>query len=388
MNLSRLAVWGLLLAGAGLGMAQAPAAQTFRGTAVQIAGRAEPVELLRFRFLTFAFGHEGPMDTPLSTRPVNGRQYLVEADVSGIESAATIRFELVDTANRPLQTPAFWKTSDGADDGEFYGFVTVPGQPFRIAISGTTIGGVPFRAILAPLVQPSASAPVEQPVLPPGLDAAQRTQLEQMVSAYRQELQARGARAAIDHPDGVIALPRVEVSPIAYEPLAGASGAAIGLRLRYSMRFPAARTIVAVPLVFPVYQQPAWRGLVEMKPLAGTITPPPQMVGVQSLQDVIVYRAGATYQAGITYSFAVDLVPDYVFQGTLTGRFCLYEQKFSNRTVWDAIKASQTPVPYTISISDTDTSARIPLGHPQQTFYQSFLAIGALDCGPGANIRF
>ena len=387
MSLSRLAARGLLLAGVALGLAQA-AAQTFRGTAVPVVGRADPVELLRFRFLTFAFGHEGPMDTPLSTRPVSGRQYLAEADVFGIESVATIRFELVDTANRPLQTPAFWKTSDGADDGEFYAFVTVPGQPFRVAISGTILGGAPFRSVSAPLVQPSASGPVERPVLPPGVDAAQRAQLEQMVNAYRQDLQTRGARAAIDHPGGVIALPRVEVSPIAYEPLTGMSGAAIGLRLRYSMRFPSARTIVAVPLVFPVYQQPTWRGRVEMKPLAGTIAPAPQMVGVQSLQDVIVYRAGATYQAGITYSFAVDLVPDYVFQGTLTGRFCLYEQKFSNRTLWDAIRASPTPIPYSVSISDTDTTARIPLAYPQQTFYQSFVAIGAFDCGPGANIRF
>src|SRR5262249_37452171 len=73
-----------------------------------------------------------------------------------------------------------------------------------------------------------------------------------------------------------------------------------------------------------------------MKPLGGTITPAPQMVGVQSLQDVLVYRAAATYQAGTTYSFTVDLVPDYVFQGTQTGRFCIHEQKVTNRAVWDA----------------------------------------------------
>ena len=125
-----------------------------------------------------------------------------------------------------------------------------------------------------------------------------------------------------------------------------------------------------------------------MKPLAGTIAPAPQRIGAQSLQDVVAYRAAATYRPGVTYTFAVDLVPDYVFEGTLTGRFCLYEQKFRDRAVWDAIKSSSAPVPYTISISDTGTNASIPRFLPQRTFYESFAAGGAFDCGPVANIRF
>ena len=36
--------------------------------------------------------------------------------------------------------------------------------------------------------------------------------------------------------------------------------------------------------------------------------------------DVIVYGANATYLPG-TYTFSVDLIPDYVLQGTQTGRF-------------------------------------------------------------------
>ena len=152
------------------------------------------------------------------------------------------------------------------------------------------------------------------------------------------------------------------------------------------MQFQSRQTIVAVPLVFPVYQPTTWRGVVEMKPLGGTITPPPQMVGVQSLQGVLVYRAAATYQPGTTSIFTVDLVPDYVFQGTQTGRFCIHEQKVTNRAVWDALIASQAAIPYSISISDTDTHATIPTFFPQRTFHESFAAGGAFDCGPGPNI--
>jgi hypothetical protein len=97
------------------------------------------------------------------------------------------------------------------------------------------------------------------------------------------------------------------------------------MRLRYSIRFPQRQTITALPHVFPVYPEIAWRGMVTMKPLTGTITPAPQMVGAQSLQDVIVYQAAATYQAGVTYSFTIDMIPDFVFQGAQSGRFCVHE---------------------------------------------------------------
>lgn len=349
-------------------------AQSYRGEAVPVAQRADPVEFSRLRFLTFAFGREGPMDAPLPTPPVMGREYFVEADVFGIESAANIRFELLDATGRAMQTLTMWKASDGSTDGEFYGFVAVPTQPFRVAVVGTSTGGAAFRSVLGTLFQPAANGTPEQLPAP--------------VAAYRQQVQARAVQAAAEHPGGVITLARAVVSRIAYEPFGSASGAPIGMRLRYSIRFPSRQTITAVPHVFPVYQRTAWRGMVTMKPLAGTIVPVPQMVGVQSLQDVIVYRAAATYQAGVTYTFTVDMVPDFVFQGAQTGRFCIHEQKFTNRAVWDALIASQATIPYSVTITDTETVASIPAFFPQRTFYEGFAAGGAFDCGPVPNIRF
>jgi len=340
------------------------------------------------RFLTFAFGREGPMDAPLRTPPVMGREYFVEADVFGIEGAASIRFELLDAAGRALQTLTMWKASDGSDDGEFYGFVTVPNQPFRAAISGNTRAGAGFRSVLNPAFQPAATGPPEQPILPPGIPADQSAQLQGLVNAYRQQVQARAAQAATEHPAGVITLARAVASRIAYEPLGSAAGAPIGMRLRYTIRFPTRQTIVAMPHVFPVYQDFAWRGLVTMKPLGGTITPAPRMAGVQSLNDVLVYSAAATYEGGVTYTFTVDMVPDFVFQGTQTGRFCIHEQKFTNRPVWEALKASQVAPAYSVSISDTETYATIPAFYSQRTLYESFVAAGAFDCGPVPNIRF
>jgi hypothetical protein len=125
-----------------------------------------------------------------------------------------------------------------------------------------------------------------------------------------------------------------------------------------------------------------------MKALTGTITPMPRAEGVQSPRDVIVYRARAIYQAGVTYTFSIDMVPDFVFQGTQTARFCVHDQKFTNRTLWNALIASKADVHYSITITDTGTSANIPYFYPQRTFYGSFTAGGAFDCGPTPNIQF
>ena len=362
-------------------------AQNYRGEAIPVVQRVDPVELSRARFLTFAFGHEGPMDTPLTTAPVAGREYFFEADVFGIESVGTIRFELLDTTGRSLQILNVWKETDATDSGEFHGFLKVPSEPFRFAISGTGTTGTAFRSVLRTVFQTSSTSGAEPPILPPGLSAAERNQLQQLVEAYRRELQARAVQAAADHPNGVLTLSRATVSRITYEPFNTKTGLPIGVRLHYSIRFPVSQTLVAMPHVFPVYQAYEWRGVVAMKVSGGTISPSPQMVGAQTMQDVIVYSGAATYQAG-AYNFTVDLLPDYVIQGTQTGRFCLYEQKFNNRAVWDALVASATDVPYSVSISDTDTAATIPIFFSQRTFHRNLTTEGAFDCGPTPTTRF
>src|SRR5437773_1500221 len=100
--------------GVGLALVGPVTAQNYRGEAVPIVERASPVEFSRLRFLTFVFGREGPMDAPLRTPPVKGREYFVEADVFGIESVASIRFELVDGTGHSLQTLTMWKASAGS----------------------------------------------------------------------------------------------------------------------------------------------------------------------------------------------------------------------------------------------------------------------------------
>jgi len=350
---------------------------------------ASDVAFSRFRFHSFAFGREGPTYAPLRAAPVQGRRYFVEADVFGIEGVADVRFELTDVSGRLLQTLILWKATDSATDGEFHGFAVVPNQTFRLAAAGKLRNGAPYRANLQGMTQPRANGPEDQLVLPSGFSPDQTGRVRQFIAAFEQEMNERSAQAAREHPDGVIPLSRAEVSRIAYEPLLAPTGSAMGMRLRYGVRFATDATVAAVPHVFPVYAATEWRGVVGMKSLGGTITPVPGLPGATSVNDVLLYGGRAQYRAGTTYSFVIDLVPDYVFQGTISGKFCLHEQKYStNPGPWNALMASNTPVPYTVTVADLDYSGRVPLFFPQSALRASFLAAGALDCGPVPNIRF
>ena len=126
-----------------------------------------------------------------------------------------------------------------------------------------------------------------------------------------------------------------------------------------------------------------------MKPLQGSIKPSPELQGASSLTDVIIHRADARYRSGVTYSFTVELVPDYVIQGVRSGRFCLYERKFErNWNRWAGIRAGVAPLPYSVSIRDLDYDAEVPSFFPQGTFYESFVRAGAADCGAEPTNRF
>ena len=320
---------------------------------------------------------------------MQGREYMADARIDGIEGVASVRFEFTDVAGRALQPLTLWKESDASDSGAFLGLVTIPQQPFRMAAVGTDRRGAIFRVLSRDLIQPPGSGVDEPGLIPPGFPAIEQSKLQKFVDITRQETSARMARAATEHPGGFITLGSSALSRIAYEPFVSPAGAPLGLRLRYSLRFDTDSTVVAIPHVFPVYRLGEWRGLVTMKSAHGTISPAPGMIGATSLNDVIVYSAPALYRAGVTYTFAIDMIPDYVFQGTLSGRYCVHDQKFAARPgPWNALLASSEAPSYSVSWNDLGSFTEIPAYYPQSTLRANFIATGATDCGPNANIRF
>ena len=374
-----------------LALATLPAAaQDYRGSVVPrntTPRSAKAIDLFSFDFQSPTWGHEGPSYFEVKT-PVKGREYLVEADVSGIDAVASLQFYLADEVGGSVQPLVLWKVNDSESDGDFMGFVTVPFHPFQVIVSGTDRHGTSFRRALPGVIRPVDSAQ-ERPQLPPGIEASQAARMQSWMDEFHRRLKAGSADAERRHPDGLIALTRSSVLDMTYEPFHSSDGSPIGLRLRYRIRFAADALIAAVPSVSPRYSNRDWLGVVKMKPLQGNITPAPEFRGARSLADVIAHRGRASYRAGVTYSFTIDMVPDYVIQGVRSGQFCLYERKFERRLDrWAAVRASTAPVSYSLSIDDLDYDAEVPSFFSQRTFYESFVQGGATDCGPTGNNRF
>ena len=314
---------------------------------------------------------------------------MAEARIDGIAGIATVRFDLTDAEGRAVQVMNLWKATDFSNDGEFMGLVTIPAQPFRMAAVGTDRRGMAFRVLSRDVIQPPVSGVDEPGLIPPGFPALEQGQIQKIIAGTLRETSERAARAAKEHPGGVISLGSSSLSRIAYEPFVSSAGAPLGLRLRYSLRFDADSTVAAIPHAFPVYRPSEWRGLVTMKGARGTISPAPGMIGATSLNDVIVYGARVEFRAGVTYTFSIDMVPDYVFQGTLSGRYCVHDQKFAARPgPWNALLASSEAPSYSVSWNDLGLTAEIPAYYPQSALRANFIAAGATDCGPNANTRF
>ena len=367
------------------------AAQDFRGSVVPrntTPRSAKAIDFFALRFQSLTLGHEGPNYFGIEHPPVKGREYLVGAVVSGIDAIASLRFDLTDEIGSSVQPLVMWKADDSESDGRFYGFVSVPSHPFRFIVSGSDRHGTSFRRALPEVIRPVDSAQ-ERPLLPPGLEASLAARIQERVEEHGRTLKARSAQAARVHPNGLIVLARSSVLEMTYEPFHSSDGNPLGLRLRYRIRFAADALISAVPRVSPLYSERDWRGVVDMKPLQGDITPAPEFRGSSSLTNLIMNRGRASYRAGVTYSFTVDMVPGYVIQGVRSGRFCLYERKFErNWNRWAAIRAGTAPLPYSVSMRDLHYDAEVPSFFPQGTFYESFVRAGAADCGPMPNNRF
>jgi len=88
-------------------------------------------------------GHEGYFKIP--GQPIAGREQTVQATVSGALRSAD--FRLVSAVGDTIQPVAMKQESSDPEDHEFFGSLTLPRQPFRLAVSGLDAEGLPFQRI-------------------------------------------------------------------------------------------------------------------------------------------------------------------------------------------------------------------------------------------------
>lgn len=358
------------------------------------AGRAADIDLLSFDFQQPHYGFEGPGLLPIDGEPSRGARYIVAASVYGEKSIATAAFSAVDERGTVIQSIRMMRQPNGSDTSELVGLMVVPDRPFRIVMTGAAVDGVPYRRTYKHLFRPTPDLPSVRR-LPPDVPTDLAKHMTQIADqAARQAIDRLESQLA-NHPEGVVFMPRTQISNVAYTPLFSAAGRPIGLRVTYEVKFSEDGYFDPALRVLPTFQSDEWRGLVDMHAVDGSIEPLPAEVGApQQRPSILAYGAGYQYKGNTTYRFTADLIPDFIIQNEAKTKFCIYSQKYeiyesgTRRAVWAELLTSESSLNYKVFIGNRDFTGAIDGFFAPGTLRASFAAEGAQDCGSQPTRRF
>jgi hypothetical protein len=356
------------------------------------AGRAADINVLSFDFQHVYFGFEGPGLLPIDGEPSRGARYIVAARVYGDKSIATAAFSAVDESGTVIQSIRMMREPSGTT--KLVGLMVVPDRPFRIEMTGAAVDGVRYRRTYKRLFRPTQALPSVRR-LPPDVPTDLAKHMTQIVDeAARQAIDRLESQLA-NHPEGVVFMPRTQISNVAYAPLFSAAGRPIGLRVTYEAKFSEDGYFDPALRVLPTYQSDEWRGLVDMHAVDGSIEPLPAEVGApQQRPNILAYGAGYQYKGNTTYRFTADLIPDFIIQNEAKTKFCIFSRKYeiyesgTRRAVWAELLTNESSVNYKVFIGDRDFTGAIDGFFAPGTLRASFAAEGAQDCGSQPTRRF
>jgi hypothetical protein len=353
------------------------------------------VSLADVNLLEPTFLHAGPGLGRLRGEPVAGCRYAVEAYIDGEQAIASARIEAIDERGEAIAVIPMARRSIGSSS-QFIGIMTVPAQPFRAALSGTGHDGQTFRRVHRRRFNPATEAPRPEPMT--GLSAEDAILIQQMIEQAFPRLIAEVEEDLADNPGGAIALPRMQIANVTYAPLLSAAGRPTGIRVTYQATF-SNRSQYNPAISVEADRAPTEWQIAKLNALNSTITPMPrepfrpfaEIVLNELRSSPLEFGAHYTYEGGTMYQFTADLVPNFVVHNLDKSRACIASQQYRHSTA--AKKAfldvitSEAPSSYVLSIGSV-FKGRIQAFYGLGTFYQSFIAAGAQDCGPQPTRRF
>jgi hypothetical protein len=168
----------------------------------------------------------------------------------------------------------------------------------------------------------------------------------------------------------------IKVFDVTDEPLLSGQGTPLGIRMRYSVRFPRDGVYPPTPVLTATDERLQAHS---MRVIHTEITPRPEAAHSDSLNTGTYAR----YKSNLTYSFVVDLVPGFVILSPDKNKSCL---SFLNPAEKAAVTTSDSTTRFLVHIDGTDYGGYLG-GAPQVTknaysvreFYQGAAKNGAKD---------
>ncbi|HEV2663390.1 MAG TPA: hypothetical protein VG324_00665, partial [Blastocatellia bacterium] len=252
-------------------------------------------------------------------QPVRGARQHAQIHTSSY-NIDTIEFRLIDERGE-LIAPIKFRQSDYSIPYNFTLLLDTPDRPFRVAARGRDASGKNFQRVIGWLIRPQTSDPSGAgavPGAPPRTEGATAEGDNQAQAWAPQEWN----QSVVEGEYKVI---RAQVENWSDEPLLSEKGAPIGIRLKYSVRFPVDGSYSPFPSLFPERASRGFTGALSMRVHKGSVEPEPE--GSQKSSQWIFGGRG-TFKAGVVYNFSVDLVPNYVFYNEQKGAFCLQTKTY------------------------------------------------------------
>jgi hypothetical protein len=321
-------------------------------------------------------------------QPVRGARQHAQIHTSSY-NIDTIEFRLIDEQGE-LIAPIKFRQSDFSIPYNFTLLLDTPDRPFRVSARGRDTSGKSFQRVIGWLIRPQASDPSGAGT-GTGAGGTPRTEGAPAEGDNQAWAPQEWNQNVVEGEYRVI---RAEIVSWSDDPLLSEKGNPIGIRLKYSVRFPVDGSYSPFPSLYPERAGHGFTGALGMRVHKGSVEPEPD--GAQKSSQWIFGGRG-TFKAGVVYNFSVDLVPNYVFFNEQKGAFCLQTKAYVQpggpgapgghpglRERFEREVMSETKIRYHLSISGVDLDGRQPLlterSYTPNAWYQSYRREGAVDC--------
>jgi hypothetical protein len=320
-------------------------------------------------------------------QPVRGARQHAQIHTSSY-NIDTIEFRLIDEQGE-LIAPIKFRQSDYSIPYNFTLLLDTPDRPFRVAARGRDASGKSFQRVIGWLIRPQASDPINAGAIAgtnPRTEGAQAQEENQAQGWAPQEWNQNVV-------EGEYKVIRAQIVSWSDEPLLTEKGNPIGIRLKYSVRFPVDGSYSPFPSLYPDRASRGFTGALGMRVHKGSVEPEPD--GAQKSSQWLFGGRG-TFKAGVVYNFSVDLIPNYVFFNEQKGSFCLQTKAYIQsggpagpaghpglRERFEREVMSDIKIRYRISISGIDLDGQPVLTertYAPNAWYQSYRREGAVDC--------
>jgi hypothetical protein len=157
--------------------------------------------------------------------------------------------------------------------------------------------------------------------------------------------------------------------------------APIGIRLKYSLRFPDSNYYWQSPFLYPqtdIGYTVGWNIVQEtIEPAMQIVTAGADVVPIETAHLPPVTRR---YEQGKVYNLTVDLVPDFLALSADRSRLCIVRLPTQYAAALEKLLTGENNSFYKITVSGTNYSGLTQKAYSLKNFYDGAIKEGASDC--------